>query len=95
VHTSLLLEALDGDLDALSERFVLIIHPALFFSFRWRDGRLDEGLLEASWLLHVLGRAIRIHLLLLWMERDWMYSRLASTGIEGDIVFFLAKVFVE
>ena len=95
MHTAPLLEALDGELDALSERLVFVIHPVLFFGLRRCEGCLDIGLFEARWLLHVLGRAIRIYLLLLWLKRDWVHGGLASTRIKGDVVFHLAEVLVK
>src|SRR5690242_5757305 len=67
VHTPLLLEALDGELDTLDKRSTLAVHTLFLFCFFWLQRWLDVSVLKPSGFLHVLGRALWVHFLLLWM----------------------------
>lgn len=95
VHAPLLLEALDGNLDALDERLILIVHSILLLGFGGRHRWLDVGVFETGRLLHILRCALGIDLLLLRMKLDLIYSSLAGARIVGNPIPLLAEVFVQ
>jgi hypothetical protein len=95
VHSSILLEALDRDLDTLDEGLVRVVHQ-LFLSSLFRLHRwLNVCGLESRWLQHVLASAFGVHRLLLRQLLDWEYGRFARTWIESDICIRLEVVRVE
>ena len=46
MHASLLLEALNGDFNALNERYARVVHTLLFFEFSRRNGAVNIILFE-------------------------------------------------
>jgi hypothetical protein len=93
MHAFLLLEALDGELDAFDEGLVFVIQGLFLGSFRRRERSVDECVLETGRLHHILTHPWRVHLLGLW--KRLAYNWYLHTWIVREAPIISVEVGVE